>query len=190
MINNKKSLILLFTALILLVLGVVLLIPASRAAVFQAAGWAEPAPVYNGFEPFMPLIPGYFPEDFSITHVHHGAHTSQNINTYSETYASDTHFFITIQRQGPAVESFTPQDGITFQEQPGRITGSSLREISEHTDLALEAFDTSELWMATVVLRKIQIQAVTNLPQEEIVLFTESLVPAICTEKPTPEPSP
>jgi hypothetical protein len=135
----------------------------------------------------MPLIPGYFPEGFSITHVDHTAKPSTEVDLYAETYASETHFFVTIQRQGPGVEEFSPQDGVTFQDEAGMITIPEISTFEAYTDLTLDEYDTNELWMTTVVLREIQIQAVTNLPREEIVQFTESLVPAICTEKPEGE---
>ena len=62
-----KKLIPILVALILIISSILMLIPATRDGILNSFGLGEDKPVYNGFEPFVPFIPGYFPEDFEIT---------------------------------------------------------------------------------------------------------------------------
>ena len=65
-ITNFTRLIPIVIAVLLIASSIFLVIPASREAVFTFFGLVEEKPVYNGFEPFIPFVPGYFPDDFDI----------------------------------------------------------------------------------------------------------------------------
>ena len=87
---------------LLLVVAILLLIPQTNQAIFSLLGIETRggAQEYGSFEAFVPFTPGYFPEDFVISHVGTGAHTAPGLDQYTEMYASDTHFFKLIQSQG------------------------------------------------------------------------------------------
>lgn len=175
---------------LLFALGILLLIPTTSRGIFELLG-IDPTrgdiPVYNGFEPFVPYVPGYFPEDFDITHVSNSAHLSTEINTYTETYASETHFFQLIESQGPSVPVLTPAPDLTIQDQRAGLSEGLDLTLSPENKLDLSQFDTGKSWTVTFVLNEIYIQVATNLPREEAFRVAEGLVPAICTTKPTPE---
>ena len=175
---------------LLILLSVLMVIPATGQAIFGLFGIntdSQPSIAYNGFEPFIPFVPGYFPDDFEITHVSNGAHTSPEIDTYTETYASDTHFFHLIQSQGKAVLPLDAQPGLIVQDQPANLTQSTPEELLPADELDLSLYDLAETWVVTVVLKEITIQVVTNLPRQEALNVADGLVPAICTSTPTPE---
>ena len=176
---------------LLLALTALMLIPSFNQAITASLGIrrsSQPVAAYNDFSAFIPFIPGYFPDDFEITHADTGSNTSPKISTYTETYASDTHFFKTIQSHGSAVLNLQPDPGFTIQDQPASLTNSfSLAQLMEGDSLDLSRFDTQEVWLATVILKEIQIQVLTNLPREEAIHLAEGLIPSICTSTPTPE---
>jgi hypothetical protein len=175
---------------LLILLSALLVIPATGQAVYGLFGIdtsSKDSIAYNGFEPFIPFVPGYFPDNFEITHVSTGSHLSPEIDTYTETYASDSHFFLLIQSQGEAVPPLYQQPGLTVQDHPANLAHPAPNSILPADDLDLSLYDLTETWVLTVVLREINILVVTNLPREEALNVADGLVPAICTSTPTPE---
>jgi len=144
--------------------------------------------VYGSFEAFVPFTPGYFPEDFIITQVGTGGHTAPELDQYTESYASDTHFFKLIQSQGKDAPVLKPDEGFTIQKVPASIT----RDVGNLNDLLQgdpnpAEFDTSQVWVVTVEIKEVIIQVVSNLPRQEVIAVAEGLVPSFCTSTPTPE---
>lgn len=188
---KKPSLWLLITFGLLLLLAVLLLIPATQQALSPGLGFADPTepPLsYNGFDAFIPFIPGYFPEDFQITYADTGSLTTATLSTYTETYASETRFFVTIQSQGQAVPEVQPDPGFTIQNQPAVLTNEfDLAQLAAENNLDLSQFANQEAWLLQVILKDISVQLVTNLPKAEAVRVAEGLIPSICTSPPTPE---
>ena len=188
---NKPPLWLILTFTLLLALAALLLIPGTQQAILSGLGFASPSQPdisYNGFAAFIPFIPGYFPDNFQITHADNGFDTSSSISTYTETYASDTHFFITIQSQGQAVLPLQPDPGFTIQGQPASLTNSvDLGTLAANVTLDLKLFDTQEVWLVNLVLKGITIQLITNLSEAEAIQVANGLIPSICTSTPTPE---
>ena len=188
---HKPPLWLPITLGLLLLLAVLLLLPATQQAFFTSLGLADPAepPLsYNGFNAFIPFIPGYFPDDFQITYADTGSLTTATLSTYTETYASETQFFVTIQSQGQAVPEFQPDPGFTIQNQSARLTNKfDLAQLALDNNLELGQFNTQEVWLVNVIFKGITIQVVTNLPEAEAIQVTEGLIPSICTSTPTPE---
>jgi hypothetical protein len=176
---------------LLLAFAALLLRPSTNQAIIARLGLDRanrPAPAYNGFDAFIPFIPGYFPEEFEITHAETGSRTSSEINTYSETYASDTHFFKTIQSQGANIPEPQLDLNIKIQDQPASLTNIiNIAQLFEGDTLDLSRYDTKEIWLLTVVLKEVTIQIATNLPKEEVIRVAEGLIPSICTSTPTPE---
>ena len=175
---------------VLLVLAILLFIPEVNQAIYSLLGddMRSGAQVYGSFEAFVPFTPGYFPEDFIITQVGTGGHTAPGLDQYTETYASDTHFFKLIQSQGKDAPVLVPDEGFTIQKVPASITGDmgDLNELLKGDPNPAE-FDTSQVWVMTVELREVIIQVVSNLPQQEVIAVAEGLVPSFCTSTPTPE---
>ena len=174
---NKPPLWLILTFTLLLALAALLLIPGTQQAILSGLGFASPSQPdisYNGFAAFIPFIPGF--------------DTSSSISTYTETYASDTHFFITIQSQGQAVLPLQPDPGFTIQGQPASLTNSvDLGTLAANVTLDLKLFDTQEVWLVNLVLKGITIQLITNLSEAEAIQVANGLIPSICTSTPTPE---
>lgn len=171
-----KLLIQVLIALVLIVSSLLMIIPATRDGILSAVGIIEAKPVYNGFEPFVPFVPGYFPNDFEITRVETNQSVSEELSFYSEMYASDTAFIKIIQQQGWAVPGYMPEARFVIQDVPASLTQTDpdewLRE-KEKTGLHL---DLSNGWMVSLVLKGIHIQVITNLAQEEALLVAEGLV--------------
>ena len=189
--STKPPIWLIFILALILALAVLLLIPSTQQPILSTFGFGIPSQSdisYNGFDAFIPFIPGVFPDNFQITHADTGSHISSTISRYSETYASDTHFFITIQRQGQAVTPLQPDPGFTIQDQPARLTDHvDLAALASEIKLDLNQFNTQEVWLVNVVLKGIDIQVVTNLPKAEAIQVADGLIPSICTSTPTPE---
>lgn len=179
-------------AALLLIVAVLLMIPQTGSAIFSLLGIETrgTVSVQGSFEPFVPFTPGYFPEDFIITHVGSGAYTAPDLDQYTENYASDTHFFKLIQSQGSAAPLLVPDEGFSIQDTPASLTNDvgDLEELLAG-DPNPANFDTSEVWLLTVELKEITIQVVSNLPKEEVIAVAEGLVPTYCTSTPTPESS-
>lgn len=175
-------------ALVLLVSSILMIIPATRDGILSSLGIIEAKPVYNGFEPFVPFVPGYFPDDFEITKVETHQSASEELSLYSEMYAGDTFFIKIIQQQGRAAPGLMPDARFIVQEVPASLASANpdewLRE-KEKTGLHLEL---TKGWVVALVLKRTHIQVITNLPQEEALRVAEGLVPAICTTKPTASP--
>jgi hypothetical protein len=183
---NKNSIPLLISGL-LIALAVLLLIPSTSQALFSLAG-IEPqgkSLVGSSFDAFIPFIPGYFPEDFTITSVRVGMHESPGENIYSEHYASETNFFKIIQSQGRHVEPDIPNPDLTIQGSSASLTSQVDLDALVGDDL--ERFDISEVWLLTVVMRGIRVQVVSNLPPEEVIRIARELIPQRCTSTPTPQ---
>ena len=179
---------------VLLVLAVLLMIPGVNQAIYGMFGVDASVAVsgasaiaYNGFEPFIPFVPGYFPDEFDISYVGTGGHSAPDADTYTETYAAETAFFQLIQSQGSAVPDLAPGQELQIQGQPARMNPANMTEIAFVETLDTAGFGLDDGWVLTVVLKEIHIQLVTNLPAEEAVRIAEGLVPAVCTSKPTPE---
>lgn len=183
-----KLLLQILIAFVLIVSSILMLIPATRDGILSSLGIIEAKPVYNGFEPFVPFVPGYFPDNFDITKVETHQSVSEELSLYSEMYASDTVFIKIIQQQGWGVPRFMPDARFIIQEVPASLTRTDpnewLRE-KEKTGLHLEL---TEGWVVSLEIKGTYIQVITNLPQEEALLVAEGLVPAICTTKPTQTP--
>lgn len=176
-----------FAAGVLFLFTALLLIPSTSQAIFGALGMDTndgPAP-YNGFEPFVPYVPGYFPDDFDIIYVDNDAQLSDQMDTYTETYASAEYFFKLVESKGPGAPPLVPDPALTIQEQPASLSSRFDATLFAADTLDMDTYATSETWVVTVVLKEITIQVVTNLPQEEAIQVAEGLVPAICTTKPT-----
>lgn len=175
---------------LLLLVAILLLIPQTNQAIYSLLGidTRGGANVYGSFEAFVPFTPGYFPEGFIITHVGSGSHTSPGLDQYTETYASDTHFFKLIQSQGKDAPVLVPDEGFTIQTVPASISGDvgDLDELLKGDPNPTE-FDTRQVWVITVELKEIIIQVVSNLPRQEVIAVAEGLVPSFCTSTPTPE---
>jgi len=189
LIRTKFSLWLFLSFGLIMAVSALLLIPATNQAIlsFFSSGNSSQALAYNGFDAFIPFIPGYFPDDFEISFANNGSSTSAGTSTYTETYASETHFFKTIQSQGAGVAALKPDPSFTIQGQPASLASDfNLAELIGE-DFDLDHFDTHEVWMISVVLKDIHIQLVTNLPKEEAVRIADGLIPSICTSTPTPE---
>lgn len=176
-----------FAAGILFLLASLLIIPQTSQAIFGFLGIAQDSgkTVYNGFEPFVPYVPGYFPDDFDIIYVDHDAQYGNDMDTYTETYASADQFFKLVESKGAGVPDLTPDPDHTIQEQPASLTSGFDPALFEDETFDISTYDTSDVQIVTVVLKEINIQVVTNLPQEEAIQVAEGLVPAICTTKPT-----
>ena len=190
MTRNKPSLWPILFLGIVLALTVLLLTPATSEMIFGLLGLAgspSEAVSYNGFDAFIPFIPGYFPENFEITFANNGSQSTPENSTYTETYASETHFFKTIQSQGPAAPEVLPDPGFSIQNQPASQTNSFDLVQLMADDLDLNQYNTQEVWLVSVVLKNIHLQLVTNLPEEEAIRVAEGLIPSICTSTPTPQ---
>lgn len=190
MTQNKPSLWLFLSLGIILALTVLLLTPATSEMIFGLLGFAgspSEAVSYNGFDAFIPFIPGYFPENFEITFANNGSQSTPENSTYTETYASETHFFKTIQSQGPTTPEIIPDAALTIQGQPASLGQTFEFAQLMGEDLDLNQFDTQQVWLVRVVLKGIRIQLVSNLPEEEAIRVTEGLIPSICTSTPTPQ---
>lgn len=175
---------------VLLVLAVLMMIPGVNQAIYSMFGVdvnGATTIAYNGFEPFVPFVPGYFPDDFDIAYVGTGGHSAPDADTYTETYASTTHFFQLIQSQGEAVPELIPNQDLEIQGQPARLDPANMTEIAFVETLDTAGIGLDDGWVLTMVLKDIYIQLVTNLPAEEALRVAEGLVPAICTSTPTPE---
>jgi hypothetical protein len=183
-----KKLTPILVALVLIVSSILMLIPATRDGILSVFGLAEEKPVYNGFEPFVPFVPGYFPDDFDITKVGNYQTISEELSVYSEIYATDTLFFKIIQTQGRATPHFIPDARFTIQGAPVSLTEIRPEDWLREKELDGTVFDLTQGWLVSLILKDIHIQIVTNLPREEALLVAEGLVPAICTTKPTPTP--
>jgi len=188
----KKSPFWTFTfAGLLLILAILWLVPSASQAVLSVLRLVrsnQPAPAYNGFDAFIPFIPGVFPDEFEITLAKTDSQTTSQVSIYTETYASDTHFFKTIQQMGPAVPQLQPDPGFTIQGQPASLTNTiDLAQQMDSDPLDLRIYDTQEIWLVSVVLKGIHIQLITNLPKETAIQVSEGLIPSICTSTPTPE---
>jgi hypothetical protein len=174
---------------ILLILAVLLAIPASSQALLSLIGIQSNAvsSTIGGFDAFIPFIPGYFPEGFVGTSAGVTSDESRTAAIYGEFYASDTHFFKTIQSQNknPHVEIADPD--LTIQGNPTILTSEVDAGALIGGDLDLADYDTSEVWLLTVVMREIQVQVVSNAPKEEVIRFAEGLIPQRCTSTPTPD---
>jgi len=183
-----KLLVQILIALVLIITSILMIIPATRDGILSSFGIIETKPVYNGFEPFVPFVPGYFPDDFDITQVGTHQSVSEELSLYSELYASDTLFIKIIQQQGWVVSTILPDARFVIQGVPASLIRTDpnewLRE-KEKRDLHL---DLTEGWVVSLVLKGTTIQVISNLPQEEVLLVAEGLVPAICTTKPTSIP--
>ena len=174
---------------LIVAVAALLLIPATNQAIFglfSSGTYSQPL-AYNGFDAFIPFIPGYFPVDFEISFANNGSSTDAGTSTYTETYASGTHFFKTIQSQGSAVPALLPDPTFTIQHQPASLTNSFDLTQKVEDDLDLSQYNTHEVWMISAVLKDINIQLVTNLPKEEAIRVADGLIPSICTSTPTPE---
>ena len=175
---------------LLLIAAILLMIPQTNQAIFTLFGidTRGTTSVSGSFEAFVPFTPGYFPEDFIITHVGSGGHTAPDLDQYTESYASDTHFFKLIQSQGSAAPVLVPDEGFTIQTMPASLT-NDVPDFDEliDGDLDLLKFGDDEVWLLTVELKEITIQLVSNLPEEEVIAVAEGLVPFYCTSTPTPE---
>lgn len=186
---NKRIPWLVPSFILLLAIPALLLIPGTNRVILGFLGLADSpsaAVAYNGFDAFIPFIPGYFPDNFEITHARNASNTSAQINTYTETYASETHFFKTIQSQGPAAPEVLPDPGFTIQNQPASQTSNFDLALLMADDLDLSQYNTQEVWLVSMVLKNIHLQLVTNLPGEEAIAVAEGLIPSICTSTPTP----
>lgn len=183
--NSKRFTII--GASVLFVLAILMLIPSTSQAIFSALGIAQEnsKSVYNGFEPFTPFVPGYFPDGFDIIYVDNDAQYRDDIDTYTETYASADHFFKLVESQGSGVPALTPDPDLHIQDQPASLTSGFDPSLFSADTFDLSTYDTSEVQIVTVSLKQITVQVVTNLPQEEAIQIAEGLVPAICTTKPT-----
>jgi len=188
---HKPSLWLIFALALLLALTALLLIPSTQQAILSRVRFgslSQSTISYNGFDAFITFIPGYFPDNFQITFADTGSRSSSTISTYTETYASESQFFITIQRQGQAAPPLQPDPGFTIQDQPASLTNRvDLAQLAADSNLDLTLFSTQEVWLVNVVLKGINIQVVTNLPEVEAIRVAEGLIPSICTSTPTPE---
>jgi len=186
--NYYKLLIQILAAMVLIVASILMIIPATRDGILVSLGIIEGKPVYNGFKPFVPFVPGYFPDDFEIIRVESDQSVSEELSMYSELYASDTNFIKIIQQQGWAVPGMMPDAKFVIQNVPASLTETNpnewLRE-KEKVDLHL---DMTEGWVVSLMLKGTYIQIVSNLPPDEILEVAEGLVPAICTTKPTATP--
>jgi hypothetical protein len=183
-----KLLIQILIALILIVSSLLMIIPATRDGILSSLGIIEAKPVYNDFEPFVPFVPGYFPDGFEITKVETYQAVSEELSLYSEVYASDTAFIKIIQQQGWAVPSLMPDARFVVQDAPASLMRANPDEWLREKEVAGLHLDLSEGWMVSMVLKGTYIQVITNLTQEEALLVSEGLVPAICTTKPTATP--
>lgn len=176
---------------IFFLLTALMVIPPTSQAIFGFLGIEQDSgkTVYNGFEPFVPYVPGYFPDDFDLVYVNDEAEHITNadtyIDTYMETYASADHFFKLVESKGPSLPDQVLDPDLTIQEQPASLTGGFDPTLFEDKNFDISTYDTSDVQIVTVVLKDIYIQVVTNLPQEEAVRVADGLVPAICTTKPT-----
>jgi hypothetical protein len=175
---------------VLLLLAVLLMIPATNQAIISLIGFDTrgQTSVSSEFEAFIPFIPGYFPEDFMITSVGTTSDEAPNHDSYSEYYASDTHFFKTIQRQGKDAPMAISNPNLTIQNNPASITDMVDVDALVGDDLDLRRYDKSKVWLLTVVMKEINVQVVSNLPREEVIRFANELIPQYCIYTPTPEP--
>lgn len=169
----------------LFLLAALLIIPSTSQAIFGALGIQTGKTYYNGFKPFTPYVPGYFPDDFDIIYVDNDAQLSRQVDTYTETYASTEYFFKLVESQGSGAPELVPDPGLTVQGAPASLTSGFDAALFAADTLDMATYDTSQVIVVTVVLKEINIQVVTNLPQEEAIQVAEGLVPAICTTKPT-----
>jgi hypothetical protein len=174
---------------LLLILAVLLMIPATNQAVISLIGLDTQGQtsVKGDFDAFIPFIPGYFPEDFMITSVGATSDETPDIHSYSEFYASDAHFFKTIQRQGKDVPLAISNPNLTIQNHPASITDMVDVDALVGDDLDLRRYDTSKVWLLTVVMKEINVQVVSNLPREEVIRFANEMIPQYCIYTPTPE---
>lgn len=175
---------------VMLIVAVLLMIPGVTQAIYGMFGVdvsGVSTIAYNGFEPFIPFVPGYFPDEFDIVYVGNGGHSAPDADTYTETYASESHFFQLIQSQGEAVPKLDPNQDFLVQGQPARLDAANMTEIAFTETLDTAGFGLDNGWVLTVILKEIHIQVVTNLPAEEAAAIAEGLVPAVCTSTPTPE---
>jgi hypothetical protein len=185
---NKNFLPFMISGLLIL-LAVLLIIPATSQALFSLVGidTQGQSSVASDFNAFIPFIPGYFPEDFTITSVGLSMDEARDMDTYREFYASEAHFFMIIQSQGRDVDTDIPNPELTVQGSPASLTGDVAVDALVGDDLDLDLYDTSEVWLLTVVMREIRVQVISNLPQAEVIRFAEELIPQRCTKTPTPE---
>jgi hypothetical protein len=167
-----------------------LVIPSTSQAIFGFLGIQRDSgkTAYNGFEPFVPYVPGYFPDNFDIIYVNDEAISTTDadtfVDTYTETYASADRFFKLVESKGPSLPDQVSDPDLTIQEQPASVTSGFEPALFEDETFDISTYDTSEVQIVTVVLKDIYIRVITNLPQEEAIRVAEGLVPAICTTKP------
>ncbi len=184
-----KLLIQILIALVLIVTSLLMIIPATRDGILSSLGIIEGKPVYNGFEPFVPFVPGYFPDDFEIIRVETYQSVAQELSLYSELYASDTAFIKIIQQQGWAVPGYMPEARFVIQDVPASLTETDPDEWLREKEKAGLQLDLSNGWMvSSAAERNTYIQVISNLPPDQILEVAEGLVPAICTTKPTATP--
>lgn len=183
-----KLLVQILIALVLIIASILMIIPATRDGILRSIGIIEAKPAYNGFEPFVPYVPGYFPDDFEIIRVETNQSVSQELSLYSEMYASETSFIKIIQQQGWAVTRIMPDARFVIQNVPASLTRTDPDEWLQKDEKANLRLDPAEGWLVSLVLEDTYIQVVSNLPHEEVLQVAEGLVPAICTTKPTATP--
>ncbi|MEN8242960.1 MAG: hypothetical protein ABFS17_13650 [Chloroflexota bacterium] len=185
--NNKIASIVI--AGVLLLLAILLMIPQTNQILFSLLGidTRGESAVRSDFDAFIPFIPGYFPEGFYSISVGLAFDEAPDKNTYSEFYASDTHFYKIIQSQGEGVEPFLPSPDLLVQDKPAQLTNQFDLDAYLGDDLDLNQFDTSEVWMLSVVMRELTVQVISNHSSEEVIRFANELIPQRCTSTPTPE---
>jgi hypothetical protein len=173
----------------LLILAVLLMIPTASQAIISLIGidTQGQTSVSGDFDAFIPFIPGYFPEDFMITTVGTTSDEAPDYDSYSEFYASDTHFFKTIQHKGKDIPMVISNPNLTVQNNPASITDMVDVNALVGDDLDLRRYDTTKVWLLTVVMKDINVQVVSNLPREEVIRFANELIPQYCIYTPTPE---
>jgi len=186
-LNNKIASIVI--AVVLLLLAILLMIPQTNQFLFSLIGIdiRGQSTVSSDFDAFIPFIPGYFPEGFYSISVGLAVDEAPDLNTYSEFYASDTHFYKIIQSQGKGIEPFLPSPDLLVQDNPAQLTNQFDLEAFLGEDLDLYQYDTSKVWMLSVVMREITVQVISNQSSGEVIRFASELIPQRCTSTPTPE---
>jgi hypothetical protein len=185
----NKNILPLLLAGFLILLAVFLMIPTTNQTILSLLGidTQGKSAVSSDFDAFIPFIPGYFPEDFSITSVGTAVDEGPGKNTYSEFYASDTYFYKIIQSQGEEVPVIVPNSAITIQDNPASLTDQVDVVGLIGGDLDLNQYSTSQVWMLSVVMKEINVQVVSNQPRDEVIRFAMELIPQYCIYTPTPE---
>ena len=185
----SKNIYLFLIAGVLIILAILLLIPNTNQTIFSLLGidTQGQSSVSSDFDAFIPFIPGYFPEGFYALSVGLAVDQSPNKDTYSEFYASDEYFFKIIQSHGQGVDPISSSPNLVVQGSPASLTDQVAVEALVGEDLDLNLFDTSEVWMLSVVMREISVQVISNQPFEEVIRFANELIPQRCTKTPTPK---